>query len=373
MTDEATSRAERLAGYLELDPENPALLGDLAQAAFEEQRLDLARDSLRQLEALGPLSPQLLHLSGLVEMARLDWAAAVERFTALYEAGFEDPAVRYNLAWSLAMSKDFGAALPLLDEATSDALPQAAELEVELLHQLGEFERAGERARLLIDRHPDHRGLNAAVSTLAVDIEDLELAERTARQAGDHPDALITLGTLALGEDEPEPAMALFDAALARNPDAPRAWIGRGLVQLLGEDKVAAARDLDRGAELFGTHIGSWVGAGWAHLIAGDRETARERFDAALALDDSFGESQGSLAVVDILDGRIEEARRRTEVALRLDRRSFSAAFASMLLAAGDGDRDAAQRILDAALRAPAGADGKTLADSLARLGLRAG
>lgn len=373
MTDNATSRADRLAGYLEIDPANPALLGDLAQAAFEEDRFDLARDTLRRLEAAGPLSPQLVHLSALVDLARCDWTSAAERFAVLYQAGVDEPAIRYNLAWSLAMTKDFEGALPLLDDATSDVLPQAAQLEVELLHQLGEFDRAGERARILIERHPEHRGLNAAISTLAVDLEDLELAARTARQAGDHPDALVTLGTLALGKDEPGPALAFFEAALIRNPDAPRAWIGRGLVQLLGEDKVAAANDLDRGAQLFATHIGSWVGAGWAHLIAGDRETARARFETALALDENFGESQGSLAVIDLLDGRIEEARRRTEVALRLDRRSFSAAFASMLLAAGDGDRDAAQRILDAALSAPAGANGKTLADSLARLGLRAG
>ncbi len=248
--------------------------------------------------------------------------------------------MRFNLAWSLAMAKRFDEALPLLDEATSEALPQAAQLEVQLLHQLGQFDRAEERARLLIEIHRDHRGLNAAVSTLALDVEDLELAQRTALKAGDHPEALATLGTIALDEDRAGEAAELFDASLARAPDAPRALIGRGLVRLLGDDKERAAQDLDRGAELFGDHLGSWVAAGWAHIVIGDIATGEARFETALALDDTFAESHGSLAVVDVLEGRIEEARRRTRIALRLDRHCFSAALAAMLLAAGAGDKE---------------------------------
>ncbi len=374
MTDTAAtapSRFDRLAGFLEQDPGNLALLADAADAAFAEERFDEAEAMLARHEEIAPLGPRERHLAGLVAMRRLDWPRAAECFEALIAEGADAPPVRFNLAWSLAMAKRFEEALPLLDEATSAELPQAAELEVSLLHQLARFERAEARARALILLHPDHRGLNAAVSTLAIDIEDVELAAATAARAGDHPAALVTLGTLVLGEDEPERAAEIFDAALARNPDAPRALVGRGLARLLTGDQTEAAREIDRGAALFGDHLGSWIAAGWAYLIAGDRAAARARFEKAVEIDDTFGEAQGSLAVIELLEGHVEAARRRTEVALRLDRHGFAAALASMLLAAAEGDKERAQRIFEIALKTPIGVDGRTLAQSIARMGMR--
>lgn len=367
------SRFARMEALLAHDPDNLNLLADTADAAFAEDRFEEALALLERHERAAPLPQPAQHLAGLVAMRLEDWGTAAARFEALLSSGADAPPVRFNLAWSLAMAKRFDEALPLLDEVTSGALAQAAQLEVQLLHQLGEFDRAGERARGLIEIHPEHRGLNAAVSTLAIDIEDADLALRTAQKAGDHPEALVTLGTLALGEDEPEAAEQFFDAALERNPKAARAWVGRGLARLLTDDKPRAAQELDKGAELFGDHIGSWIAAGWAHVIAGDTATAKARFTHALLLDESFGESQGSLAVIDILEGRIDEARRRTEVALRLDRKSFSGALASVLLAAGAGDKDKAQRIFEAALNTPVDGSGRTIAQSLARLGTRSG
>lgn len=371
MTATVQGRYDRLVSFLEHDPANLALLADAADAAFAEDRFEEADDLLARHVSVAPLGPREHHLAGLTAMRLLDWDRAIGVFEALLAEVADAPPVRFNLAWSLAMVKRFDEALPLLDEATSAELAQAAQLEVQLLHELGEFERAGERARILIEIHPDHRGLNAAVSTLAIDIEDPKLALATASKAGDHPDALATLGTLALGEDEIDAAGELFDAALARNPEAPRAWVGRGLARLIDGDKLQAAHEIDRGAELFGTHLGSWIAAGWAYVVAGDLATGKARFEKAVALDESFGEAQGSLAVIELLEGRIEDAKRRTEVALRLDRKSFSAALASMLLAAGEGDKDKAQRIFELALTTPVDASGRTVAQSLARLGTR--
>lgn len=362
-----TSRFEFLATLLAQDSGNLRLLADAADAAFAEDRFGEARELIERHARLAPLPPRIEHLAGLVAMRFEEWAAAAERFAALLEAGEDVAPVRFNLAWSLAMAKRFDEALTALDEATSDALPQAAQLEVELLHQAGEFDRAAERARALIERHPGHRGLNAAVSTLAIDVEDMELARRTARAAGDHPDALVTLGTLALGDGDPGAAEQLFEVALAARPDAPRALIGRGLVRLLGDDKPGAAAELDRGAEIFGDHLGSWIAAGWAHILAGDLETGKSRFEHALALDDRFAETQGSLAVVAILEGRIEEAKRRAAIASRLDRESFSTALAAMLIAAGEGDPERARKIFESALRAPIDGDNRTFAQALAQ------
>ncbi|MCX8475474.1 MAG: hypothetical protein MT490_06715 [Sphingomonas sp.] len=370
---ETAGRYARLAALLEQDPDNVRLIADAAEAAFAEDRFKDAEALLDRHARIAALPPQALHLAGLSAMRRQDWQVAADRLAQLMAQGEDAPAIRFNRAWSLAMAKQFDAALALLDDATVETLPQAAQLLVQLLHDKGDFDAAAAQARRLFALHPDHRGLGAAVSTLAIDVEDIDLARRAAEAAGDHPDALATLGTLALGDDDPVEAERFFDAALARAPASPRAWIGHGLVTLLGDDKRRAASEIDKGAELFGTHLGSWIAAGWAHVLAGDPATGKQRFETCLALDDSFAEAHGSLAVTDMLEGKLDQARQRCEVALRLDRQCFSGALAATLLSAGAGDADTAKRIFEKALHTPVDASGRTVAQALARMGTRLG
>lgn len=365
-----SSRFDQLVSFLEQDPHNLNLAADAIEAAIAENRLDEA-DALLARHRIDP--QRAAYLEGLVAMHRQDWPNATARYRELFDAGEDAPAIRFNLGWSLAMAKRPEEALAVIDEATARSIPQAAELEIRMRHELGDFELAEARARALLGLHPDHRGLNAAVSTLAVDIEDDELAARCARQAGDHPEALTTLGTLALETENGGEARKLFERALELDPDSPRALIGLGLSRLIDEDHAAAAIELDRGAALFATHLGSWIAAGWAHFTAGDATTARARFQHALELDGNFAESHGSLAVLDVLEGHLDQARHRLAVAKRLDRASFSAALAEILLAAGSGDAEKSRRIFETALATPLGASGRTLAQSFARLGTRTG
>lgn len=371
MTDgQSASRFDQLAAFLQQDPQNAGLAADAIEAAITENRLAEAETLLENR----PIDPtRATYLRGLVAMRREDWSNAAALYRGMFDAGEGAPAIRFNLAWSLAMEKRLGEALDVIDEATAETIPQAAELEIRIRHELGDFDFAGTRACALIERHPTHRGLNAAVATLAIDIEDTALAARCARQAGDHPEALTTLGTLALETEDSAEARKLFKQALDRDPNSPRALIGHGLSRLIDAEPVAAAAELDRGAELFETHLGSWIAAGWAHFTAGDVAAARSRFERALDLDDSFAESHGSLAALDILEGNLDEARRRLTIAKRLDRTSFSAALAEMLLAAGSGDAERSRRIFEAALATPLDANGRTLAQSFARLAARSG
>lgn len=362
---------DQLAGFLVADPDNVALIADAAQAALTAGRSAEAHALVARHRALAGPSLTMDHLAGMIAMSDRDWSTAAASFGSLLDKGVDEPGVRYNLAWSLTMEGHKDAALAVLDEAVADALPQAAQLFVGLLHERGEMDRAEAVARVAAERFPDHRGLNAVVSTLAIDLEDLALARSTAERAGDHPEALATLATLALDEDRPQDAGALFDAALARDPNNPRARVGRGLVALAGEDRAGAVADLDRGAELFGDHLGSWIAAGWAHVLAGDVQTGRERFERALSVDDTFAEAHGSLAVLDLMAGDVESGRRRTEIAQRLDRTSFASALAGAMLAAGSGDRVRAERIVSLALNTPVDGDGRTIGQALARLGAR--
>jgi tetratricopeptide (TPR) repeat protein len=360
-------RLKRLLSYLAADPNNGGLRRDAAEQALNSGAPQIAR---QLLEPCAGLEDRELNLLGIAQMQEKKFGEAAGTFQKLVDQGIEDPAVRFNLAWSLAMEKNFREALDLLSPEVTEVLPQAAMLEVQLLHELGEFDQAAEAARRHISAFPDHQGLAAAVSVLALDIEDLDLARSSAKKAAGHPDAMATLGTLALGEQQVDEALALFDDALKVNQQIPRAWVGRGLARMLAKDG-GAALDIDRGAEIFGDHIGSWIAAGWAHLIAGDGLLARARFERALAIDENFAESHGSLAVVDVLEGKDAEASRRIAVAKRLDPQCFSAAFAQTLLTARAGKEESARAMFEKILETPVNERGDTAAAALARMGLK--
>ncbi len=371
MTDDTPAgpaRSDRLLGYLEADPANADLIGDVVEAALEEGRADLAGRMVSRLDEVGAGGARSSHLAGLEAMHRRDFAEAARRFGGLRDEGVDSPALRFNHAWSLAMLGRHEEALAEIDDATARAFAPAAMLEIQLRHQSGLLDEAGSRARTLAALHPDDEGLMAAISVLAMDLDDADLAGETAARGGDHPDALATRATLALEAGEREAALALFGRALDRRVHTPRAWIGSGLARLSMDDPVSAARDLDRGAEMFGSHPGSWLAAGWAHVLARQFGAARQRFERARDADPAFAEAHGALAVVDLADGRREDAERNVRIASRLDRECLSAALASILLAEGAGDADRARRIFDLAVDRPLYEGGATLAQHLGGL-----
>jgi len=361
-------RLERLLGYLEHDPANAPLLRDAAQAALDADDPERAKELCARLRDAGGLTDADSNLWAIAAMRSGEPEKAAETFAGLLEGQPGDPALGFNLAWALALSGDAAGARRALEPAIVEALPQAALLEVQLMHQAGAFEEAAARAQEHLRRHGDYPPLLAALSVLALDIEDEALARQCAERAGGHPDALATLALLALGEQETERAREMFERSLAINAHSPRAWIGLGLAELMRGDSNAAAGHLDRGAGMFADHLGSWIAAGWAHLLAGERGKARERFERALALDENFAEAQGSLAVIEALEGDGTAAARRAEIALRLDRHCFSATFARILLSTAAGDAQSAQRLLEAALRQPIGPRNHTIAEAIARL-----
>lgn len=375
MTDLAVrpSRLATLLALLDSDPRNLPLLSDAADAALDEGAPDTAASLLERYAAVAPLPETETNLAGLAALRLGQHDVAAAFFERLLAGGADGGGLRFNLAWSWAMKKDFKGALSLLDDDVARELPQAAMLRVQILHEQGEFDAAAALAREYIEVHPDYAPLMAAVSVLALDVDDEELAARCALKGGDHPDALSTLGTLALGEERATDAQGIFERALTGNAKAPRAWVGLGLAKLLTGQSDTAAADIDRGAELFADHLGSWIAAGWAHFVARDLSAARARFETALRIDPNFAETHGSLAVLDLLEGDAESAQQRSDVALRLDRKCYSAALAKSLLAAGAGDQAGAQRIYALAINTPVDENGRTIAQALAKLGMGIG
>lgn len=368
--NEAETRLERLLGFLDQDQHNLRLASDCAEAALAADRIELASRILAPFDASGALDPAARNIAGIASMRLGDQGTAQRHFSCLLSDHPDDPAVRFNLAWSQALAGDHGAAQETLGDVSNSEMPQAAMLDLQLHHHLGDFDAAEVKLDGYLSRFPDYAPLQAAASVLAMDLDRADLARRCAIRGGDHPDALSTLGTLELGEQHLDEARSLFTRSLEARPENPRANVGFGLVELASGNSGGALPFLDRGAEQFGDHLGSWLAAGWAHLLAGDAATARLRFETALAKDDNFGEAQGSIAALDAFAGDFESAKRRLEIALRLDRQSFSAALTAMLLAASEGDSEKAQRVFDMTASQPLTPDGKTLAQLLAGVAL---
>lgn len=370
MTEDADVKLERLLGYLEHDRDNPMLAADCAEAALGAGRPDLALDVLAPFEAAAALDERARNLIGIAAMRAGELGKAEAQFASLLAGAPDDAGLRFNLAWTLALAKRHGDAREILGDVGDTDLPQAAMLDLQLHHHLAELDEAEAKLDRYLARFPDYPPLQAAAALLAMDLERPDLARTCALKAGEHPDALATLGALELGEHRPGDARDLFTRALAAREANPRAHIGLGLVALAERDPRTALPALDRGAAQFGSHLGSWIAAGWAHFLAGDPATARTRFETALGIDANFGEAQGSLAAMHAFAGEFDEARRRLELAQRLDRHSFSAALTAAVVAAADGDRERAGRIMAIALRQPLGEGSGTLADALTRLAL---
>lgn len=364
-----TSRLSRLLAYLEHDPDNLALLSDAANAALDESALDHADALVKRYAGLAGLPPSLTNTAGIVAMRRGDREGARVAFEALRGAGFDNPPVRFNLAWLAALDGRNDEVLELLDDEVIATVPRASALKVQALHHLGEVDEAVAQGRVLLEHLPDDDALLGAVAVAAMDADDYALSAQLAGRARGGVDALTTQGLVALNENAPDAALALFERALAEDPVAPRAWLGRGLGLLAQGDSAAAAAALEKGAGIWGDHLGSWIAAGWARFVDGDLAGARRNFETALAHDDNFAESHGALAVLDLAAGDLASAQRRAEIALRLDKESFGGMLARAMLFEAKGQPDLAKRVIERAMILPAGVGGQTLAQVLTGLG----
>lgn len=362
------TKLDQLLDFLELDPQNPSLLLDCANAAIEEKKIEKASELFSTLNSIEPLKGQAANTAGIALMRTGQFDAASDIFNSLLDDNPDDLNIQFNLAWAASLSGDNEKATELLNQNMIETIAQAAMLKLQITHDNGDFDKAALLARDYLVLHNQYAPLLAAISTLAMDIEDIDLARESAHKAGDIPEAMTTLATLCLGDQDNETAREMFQKVLQVQNKSPRAWVGLGLSSLAMGDSASAGPEIDKGAEIFENHLGSWIAAGWAYFIAKDYLSARERFERAFSYDPNFAESHGSLAVMDVIDNDIESAKRRITVALKLDRQCFSAAYAKMLIAQSLGQDEKAQKILDNTLSQSFNAEGNTIAQAIAKL-----
>ena len=187
--EEASARLATLPGFLRQDPDNAALRLDTAEVALDAGEFAEAAALVDHPALLGAGDLRALNVAGLAALRLARFEDAATAFAAVLEAGQASAEIHFNLAWSRAVLKDLVGARELLDAPTTASLPQAAMLKIQILHEQGQLEEALDAARRHLELHSDHPGLNAAVSVLAIDMEETELAATCAAKAGDQPDA----------------------------------------------------------------------------------------------------------------------------------------------------------------------------------------
>jgi tetratricopeptide (TPR) repeat protein len=341
LKQEVEIRLARLLEYLKHDSDNLKLIGEIADLQLQIGLFEYARTLLQGALAKHPGNAGLQFRLATIAMASGDVNDAIARFRSLQDSGIKSDVLNYNFAYSLMLDHQFDAAkellLPLVNEA-KESVPHATALLARCYHHLGMLDESISIAESFLQSHPDNTEILGIMALLNLDAEHLDSAKAYAQKAADldvsNLDARITLGTLALAEQEDEEAERYFSQAITSNPENGRAWAGLGLAHMLKLSPEKAVSDLEKAVRFMPTHIGTWHALAWAQIVTKDLSGAKESFEHAMALDRNFSETHGGLAVIAALSNEPEaEVNTLIQRAIRLDPNSFSGRYAKSLLA----------------------------------------
>lgn len=365
--DVLRQRLVRFRDYLKQDPANSGLI---CQAADLHQQLGEFAGAKQLLEAGLAHAPKDAALrSRLATLAMItgNTAEAVTRYTGLLEEGHDNPALRYNLGYALMLARRFAEARDVLVKIpeNSPEAPEAPLLLVRALHHLGDLEAAIAGSERYLAAHPKSSAAAGELAMLHLDAENADVAKKWAVAAtADDPDnleGLVTLGALALLDQDAEEAARLHQHAVTRHPNSGRAWVGMGLSSMRALDLNNAVEQLQRAVKYMPNHVGTWHALAWAQLMLNNVDAAAASFEQAMQLDRNFAETHGGLAVIAVMRGRTDEANGLIKRSLGLDPLCFAGRFAQSLLLKHLGKQDAGQQVMDEIMRAPVLPDGTDL------------
>ncbi len=362
----------RLERYLQADPENLNLLAEVIDLCLDQGKVHAARQYVNAALVLYPNDPfmQCRYGNVLLAQGQLDEAAFV--FEKLLSA-VSDVSIATNLAFVyLRQERYLDASVTLSDYVDApDISSGALTLYIRALHHQGDLKQAMVLIQRNLERCRDDGTFLAAASLVCLDDEQLEEAKQlsmAALAAGGSPlEAVVVVGTLALGELDASVAGARFEEAVSINPTDGRSWSGLGLVSLLKQDMGAATEQLTRAVGYMPNHIGTLHALAWCHILSHDISAAQTFFEKAIVLDRNFSESHGGLAVVRALQGKPQLAEESIALALRLDPKCLSARFAQMAISGALKDPVRFQSMVYKLLSNREGLGGVNMADMLTK------
>jgi tetratricopeptide (TPR) repeat protein len=298
---------------------------------------------------------------------------AVTSLRLALSLGATDPFLHYGLADALLRLNDLENAEvhATAAAAASEQLPFAPALLIRVLHYQGKLDEAIEYSRRVLENGDGGPNFYGALASVYFDADDSDAARHFANLAleanSSDADAKLILATLDLGSGNATDSVVVFDELLDRNPENGRAWLGKGLAQMLGGTLPAAAESLTKATIYLDNHLGTLNTLAWVHLLNKDVVEAERALDAAQHLDRNFAETHGALAVAALMRGNIDSAVQAAKRAHALDKKNFAGNFAESLIQQANGNATAAQQIMQNILNSPITANGETLQVAIAR------
>ena len=376
-----SSRLATLLRFLDKDPANAALRGDVFDAALESGDFTEAGYHVAHALHENPADADWLHREALLLLAQGHFRQAESALNGLVDLGHATPAVLYNLAYAQFGQGEYAkaaeAANALRDDQGSLG-PLAWQLWLRCEHHLAHLEEGLAAFIAASSLRPMPPAAWGIASLMAVDASRLREAEAWSMNAlaadPDQMEALVTRGSLCLGKQKVLDAKIAFEQALSINVQDGRSWSGLAFTRLLGMDFIGARDAFEKAVAFMPNHIGTWIGLGWCEFLSKRVQAAKSAFEQALALDRNFGESHGALAVaLASTPADADRAKTEIEIALKLDPKCLSARYAQAMLSGATRDPEAFQKMTQRILAqhpdpfAGEGEEGKTLADIVLR------
>lgn len=354
---------EQLARYqqfLLMDPENPQLIGEVAELQTRLGDFNAARSTLAAASTSGDMNPGLVFKLATVELASGNPDVALPLLESLKAMGINEPGVDYNLAYAQVLSRDYTVArdsLEALLDAYEEPLPQTKILLARVMHHLDGIDAGLQHLDDFVQLQPDNAEALGLQSLMLWDNDDSEAAQVAAEHAlkfdQGNPEANLALGSIALEQQVPDAALRHFRRITDKQPNNGRAWSGLAYAELLNIEIDKAQACFQRAVECMPDHIGTWHGLAWVQLLKDDFNGAEASFNKAMDIDHNFADTHGGLAVVAVMRGDHDNAELLAKRALRLDGTSFAGWFARSLLQGKKGNNQAGKKILRQLVAAP--------------------
>jgi tetratricopeptide (TPR) repeat protein len=366
-------RVQRLQGFLAADPDNMALLGEIADIYLHAGEPMRARPMLERMSALQPDAAATLHRMATLLFQERRFEESLVFTGRILEAGGQHAAVRYQHALTLAHLERFDEAEALVATLVEEgaAIPELPHLYIRTLHHAGKVDEAIEYAGAYVRRSPQDTTAAGMLSMLFFDddrlIDATLMAERALSAAPNNLDALVTLGFATLAFGDAAKAGEYFSRAIAINPRNGRAHLGLALGTMLQGDLPGGRSSLERAVACMPRHLGSRNALAWVQILQGDFDAAQRTLEQSLGIDRRFGETYGGLAVVAARRGQWSLAQELAEKAARLQPDGFAGRFARSLLLAQRGDQQQANALIDAMLKGMVMPTGGHLGDMVRR------
>ncbi|MBB3063478.1 tetratricopeptide repeat protein [Microbulbifer rhizosphaerae] len=363
-------KIKKLETFLERDPDNLRIVGDLVDSCLRAGNLDQAKVYLAYGLKRSPDNPSLAFQKGMLLLYKNEFQSAVEAFTALLNTDVPQDVVKYNIAWARLALHQPAESLEVLEGADSSQ-PRTALLKARALHHLGRMDEATEL--LWVAATHDETALEAEsmLAIIALDQESVENARSLANSIlGKNPqnvEANLVAGTLSLNDGDLAVADTNFSVALAEKPSSGRGWLGKGLLAMLRRDFAQSTDCLERAVELMPTHLGTYNALAWAYICANDLDKAEEVAQRAKSIEPRFAETQGTLAVISLLKGDKSSASIQSKLANRLSGNSFAGRFSKVLLDSDSGEVLSAESLMGQILNSEINKQGESLVKALTR------